>query len=81
MSDGLDAVIRKAMSAIPGNRKDASSLILEYDVSLLILPRSLSSKLASLIETARTGPQPKQLVSNLVERVKQKFLPDFGFTT
>ena len=77
VSDGLDALIRKAMSAIPGNRKDTSSLILEYDVVLHILPRSLSSRLASLIETARAGPQPKQLVSNLVERVKQKILPGF----
>ena len=77
VSDGLDALIRKAMSAIPGKRKNNSPLIMEYDVVLHILPRSLSSRLASLIETARTGPQPQELVSSLVERVKQRFLPGF----
>jgi len=76
VSNGFDALIRKAMSAIPGNRKD-SSLVLEYDVVLHILPRSLSSRLVSLIEKARTGPQPKQLVSNLVQSMKQRFLPGF----
>ncbi len=75
VSNGLDAILRRAMSAIPGNRK--GDIVLQYDVVLHILPSSLSSKLSSLIEKARTGPQPQELVSNLVESVKQKFLPGF----